>query len=87
MKEVIELWDECYAPLVHRTYFFLLFKGDPTDLVYMEVELRRLYFLKNRWSQGAEVVTDGQVLTKPDRYFSLPFSLHSACVHTIAKEH
>ncbi|XP_031120019.1 kinesin-like protein KIN-7H isoform X1 [Ipomoea triloba] len=66
MKEVIELWDECYAPLVHRTYFFLLFKGDPTDLVYMEVELRRLYFLKNRWSQGAEVVTDGQVLTKPD---------------------
>ncbi|CAH9141675.1 unnamed protein product [Cuscuta epithymum] len=64
MREIIELWDECYVPLVHRTYFFLLFKGDPSDMVYMEVELRRLYFLKNRWSQGAEVVKDGQALTR-----------------------
>ncbi|KAL9445921.1 hypothetical protein AB3S75_013743 [Citrus x aurantiifolia] len=45
-KEIIELWDACYVPLVHRTYFFLLFKGDPSDSVYMEVELRRLSFLK-----------------------------------------
>ncbi|RAL40446.1 hypothetical protein DM860_006516 [Cuscuta australis] len=64
MKEIIELWDECYVPLVHRTYFFLLFKGDPSDMVYMEVELRRLYYLKNRWSQGVEVIKDGHVLTR-----------------------
>ncbi|CAF2071340.1 unnamed protein product [Brassica napus] len=37
----------CNVPLVHRTYFFLLFKGDPSDFVHMEVELRRLSFLKD----------------------------------------
>ncbi|KAL8059142.1 hypothetical protein ABFX02_03G067200 [Erythranthe guttata] len=46
-KEIIELWNSCHIPLVHRTYFFLLFKGDPSDSVYLEVELRRLSFLKN----------------------------------------
>ncbi|KAF2541503.1 hypothetical protein F2Q68_00030032 [Brassica cretica] len=30
-----------------ETYFFLLFKGDPSNFVYMEVELRRLSFLKD----------------------------------------
>ena len=46
-KEIIKLWDACGIPLVHRTYFLLLFKGDPSDAVYLEVELRRLSFLKN----------------------------------------
>lgn len=45
-REIIELWDTCHIPLVHRSYFFLLFKGDPSDAVYMEVEHRRLSFLK-----------------------------------------
>ncbi|KAJ0085767.1 hypothetical protein Patl1_09252 [Pistacia atlantica] len=45
-KEIIELWNACNVPLVHRTYFYLLFKGDPSDSVYVEVELRRLSFLK-----------------------------------------
>lgn len=45
-EEIIELWDACKVPLVHRTCFYLLFKGDPSDSVYMEVELRRLTFLK-----------------------------------------
>ncbi|KAH0902135.1 hypothetical protein HID58_041638 [Brassica napus] len=40
-------WVGCNVPLVHRTYFFLLFKGDPSDFVHMEVELRRLSFLKD----------------------------------------
>ncbi|XP_051202775.1 kinesin-like protein KIN-7H isoform X2 [Lolium perenne] len=44
-QEIIELWHECNAPLVHRTYFFLLFKGDAADSVYMEVEHRRLSFI------------------------------------------
>ncbi|KAG6435369.1 hypothetical protein SASPL_100241 [Salvia splendens] len=45
-REIIELWDACHIPLVHRSYFYLLFKGDPSDAVYMEVEHRRLSFLK-----------------------------------------
>lgn len=45
--EIIELWHTCNISLVHRTYFFLLFKGDPKDCIYMEVELRRLSFLKD----------------------------------------
>ncbi|KAJ9567306.1 hypothetical protein OSB04_003272 [Centaurea solstitialis] len=44
-REIIRLWDACNTPLIHRTYFFLLFKGDQSDSVYMEVELRRLSFL------------------------------------------
>ncbi|KAL2557370.1 kinesin-like protein KIN-7G [Forsythia ovata] len=51
-REIIELWNACCTPLVHRTYFLLLFKGDPSDAVYMEVELRRLSFLKNTLSSG-----------------------------------
>ncbi|KAL0314619.1 UNVERIFIED_CONTAM: Kinesin-like protein KIN-7F [Sesamum angustifolium] len=58
-KEIIELWDACHTPLVHRTYFFLLFKGDPSDAVYLEVELRRLQFLKNTL-QGGTVLKDDQ---------------------------
>ncbi|XP_071731514.1 kinesin-like protein KIN-7C [Rutidosis leptorrhynchoides] len=46
-REIIELWHKCDTPLIHRTYFFLLFKGDQSDSVYMEVELRRLSFLKS----------------------------------------
>ncbi|CAN4093940.1 unnamed protein product [Withania somnifera] len=63
-REIIELWDACNVPLVHRTYFFLLFNGDPTDSVYMEVELRRLSYLKNAFSLGAKVVKDGQIFSK-----------------------
>ncbi|TMX01445.1 hypothetical protein EJD97_024485 [Solanum chilense] len=63
-QEIIELWNACNVPLVHRTYFFLLFKGDPTDSVYMEVELRRLSYLKNAFSLGAKVVKDGQIFSQ-----------------------
>ncbi|XP_071729240.1 kinesin-like protein KIN-7F [Rutidosis leptorrhynchoides] len=50
-KKIIELWNECNIPLLHRTYFFLLIKGDPSDSVYIEVELRRLFFLKKTLDQ------------------------------------
>nr|Q9FIG8.2 RecName: Full=Kinesin-like protein KIN-7J [Arabidopsis thaliana] len=53
-RKIIELWAACNVPLVHRTYFFLLFKGDPSDYVYMEVELRRLSFLKQTISNDME---------------------------------
>lgn len=51
-REIIDLWHRCNVALVHRTYFFILFKGDPSDSIYMEVELRRLSFLKRAFSQG-----------------------------------
>lgn len=52
-RKIIELWHECNIPLLHRTYFFLLVKGDPSDSVYIEVELRRLSFLKQTLDQVA----------------------------------
>ncbi|KAL4375845.1 hypothetical protein GQ457_02G006950 [Hibiscus cannabinus] len=61
-REIIELWHACNVSLVHRTYFFLLFKGDPKDYIYMEVEHRRLSFLSSVSSHGNQMVENGQVL-------------------------
>ncbi|KAK2355605.1 ATP binding microtubule motor family protein [Trifolium repens] len=57
-KEIIELWHSCNVSLVHRTYFFLLFKGEPSDSIYMEVERRRLSYLKDN-----QILEDGRTLT------------------------
>ncbi|XP_047325518.1 kinesin-like protein KIN-7E [Impatiens glandulifera] len=52
-KSIIALWKKCNISLIHRTYFFLLFKGDSADSVYLEVEFRRLTFLAQEFSQGS----------------------------------
>ncbi|XWS54997.1 hypothetical protein CRYUN_Cryun10bG0137000 [Craigia yunnanensis] len=62
-RAILELWQACNVSLVHRTYFFLLFKGDSNDSIYMEVELRRLTFIKEIFSQGNQAVEDGRTLT------------------------
>ncbi|KAJ1440926.1 P-loop containing nucleoside triphosphate hydrolase [Sesbania bispinosa] len=62
-KEIIELWQSCCVPLTHRTYFFLLFRGDQTDSIYMEVELRRLSFLKETFYDGNQSENDSQIIT------------------------
>ncbi|KAL1567937.1 kinesin-like protein KIN-7G isoform X2 [Salvia divinorum] len=62
-REIIELWHACNVALVHRTYFFMLFQGDPTDAIYLEVEIRRMKMLKEKFIQGEKVVVDGQRLT------------------------
>lgn len=67
-KEIIELWDVCNVSLVHRTYFYLLFKGDPADSNYMEVELRRLSFLKDTFDRGSQTVEGSRTLSAPSRY-------------------
>lgn len=67
-REIIELWHACNVSLVHRTFFFLLFKGDPKDYIYMEVEHRRLSFLKSVFSHGNKTVENGQFLTVSSRY-------------------
>jgi len=74
-KEIIELWQSCCVPLTHRTYFFLLFRGDPTDSIYMEVELRRLSFLKETFSDGNQSVRDSRTITLASRFLSLFLSL------------
>lgn len=63
---IIELWDACYVPLVHRTHFFLLYKGDPSDFLYLEVELRRMTILKDTFSDGS-TVKDRQAPTPASR--------------------
>lgn len=62
-KLILELWQECNVSLIHRTYFFLLFRGDQMDSIYMEVEVRRLSFLKETFSKGNPAVQDGHTLT------------------------
>lgn len=52
--EIIELWHECNVSIVHRTYFFLLFKGDKADNIYLEVEHRRLSFIRSSFSAGSD---------------------------------
>ncbi|GER47552.1 kinesin motor family protein [Striga asiatica] len=62
-REIIELWNACNISLLHRTYFFLLFQGDPSDAIYLEVEMRRMKLLKDKFSCGDKAVVDGRTLT------------------------
>ncbi|KAL8474946.1 hypothetical protein ACS0TY_031388 [Phlomoides rotata] len=62
-REMIELWHACNISLVHRSYFFLLFQGDPSDAIYLEVEIRRTKALKDKFSRGDKIVVDGRRLT------------------------
>ncbi|XP_004508037.1 kinesin-like protein NACK2 isoform X2 [Cicer arietinum] len=50
-KQIIMLWHLCHISLVHRTQFYLLLRGDPTDQVYVEVELRRLTWLEQHLAE------------------------------------
>ncbi|KAM1174417.1 hypothetical protein ACFX19_027550 [Malus domestica] len=75
-REIIELWDACNVSLVHRTYLFLLFKGDPSDSIYMEVEVRRLSFLKDTFSRGNQTLEDGQTLTPASSMKALTSERH-----------
>ncbi|KAK6150556.1 hypothetical protein DH2020_015488 [Rehmannia glutinosa] len=67
-QEIIELWHACNVSLVHRTYFFMLFQGDPSDAIYLEVEMRRMKFLKHKFSQGDKTTVNGKCLTLSSRY-------------------
>ncbi|ONI09213.1 hypothetical protein PRUPE_5G224200 [Prunus persica] len=50
-QQIIELWDLCFVSIIHRTQFYLLFKGDPADQIYVEVELRRLTWLQHHLAE------------------------------------
>ncbi|XP_057766123.1 kinesin-like protein KIN-7E [Salvia miltiorrhiza] len=63
-REIVELWHACNVSLIHRSYFFMLFQGgDPSDAIYMEVEMRRMKFLRDKFSRGENTVVNGQCLT------------------------
>ncbi|XP_020084816.1 kinesin-like protein KIN-7A isoform X2 [Ananas comosus] len=51
MRQIIQLWDICHVSIIHRTQFYLLFRGDPADQIYIEVELRRLTWLQQHFSE------------------------------------
>ncbi|KAF6145899.1 hypothetical protein GIB67_028894 [Kingdonia uniflora] len=50
-QQIIDLWDQCQVSIIHRTQFYLLFKGDSADQIYMEVELRRLTWLQQHFAE------------------------------------
>ncbi|KAF8114310.1 hypothetical protein N665_0039s0074 [Sinapis alba] len=50
-QQIIELWHVCHVSIIHRTQFYLLFKGDQVDQIYMEVELRRLTWLEQHLAE------------------------------------
>ncbi|KAJ4708699.1 Kinesin-like protein [Melia azedarach] len=50
-KQIIMLWHLCHVSIVHRSQFYLLFRGDPADQIYMEVELRRLTWLEQHFAE------------------------------------
>lgn len=50
-QQIIELWDICHVSIIHRTQFYLLFKGEPSDQIYIEVEFRRLTWLQQHLSE------------------------------------
>lgn len=67
-RDIVELWDACNVPLVHRSYFFLLIKGELSDSVYLDVELRRLSFLKDTFSSGNQITgVEGHDVTPNSR--------------------
>ncbi|XP_051144731.1 kinesin-like protein KIN-7E [Andrographis paniculata] len=62
-KSIIELWQACNVSLIHRTYFVFLIKDDYTDSIYVEVEHRRLSYLKETFGNGKSAIHNGTTLT------------------------
>ncbi|XP_054820840.1 kinesin-like protein KIN-7B isoform X2 [Prosopis cineraria] len=50
-KQIVMLWHLCHISIVHRTQFYLLLRGDPSDHTYLEVELRRLTWLEQHLAE------------------------------------
>ena len=71
LRDILELWDAYNVPLVHRSYFFLLIRGDVSDSVYLDVELRRLTFLKDTFSGGAKFMEEGSENLSPNSRYNL----------------
>ncbi|KAL4277764.1 hypothetical protein GQ457_03G038390 [Hibiscus cannabinus] len=69
-RKIVELWDACRVSLIHRSYFIQLFKGDPSDCLYLEIELRRLSHLKDATASSEsekELIRERGMLSKEIR--------------------
>ncbi|CAJ1973244.1 unnamed protein product [Sphenostylis stenocarpa] len=71
LRDTIQLWDACNIPLVHRSYFYLLIKGEISDAVYLDVELRRLSFLKDTFFSATNSTGHGSDVTPNSSLMSL----------------
>ncbi|KAD4180527.1 hypothetical protein E3N88_29118 [Mikania micrantha] len=49
-KQIIMLWHLCHVSIIHRTQFYVLFRGEAADDIYVQVELRRLTWLEQKLS-------------------------------------
>ncbi|KAL5220833.1 hypothetical protein ABZP36_025546 [Zizania latifolia] len=54
MQHIIQLWDLCHVSIIHRTQFYLLFRGDRADQIYIEVEVRRLTWLQQHFADVSD---------------------------------
>ncbi|KAI3709734.1 hypothetical protein L2E82_39500 [Cichorium intybus] len=50
-NQIIMLWHLCHVSIIHRTQFYMLFRGDTADEIYVQVELRRLTWLEQHLSE------------------------------------
>lgn len=80
-QQILELWDVCYVSIIHRTQFYLLFKGDQADQIYMEVELRRLTWLQQHLAEignasPAPHVGDEPTISLSSRFFTLSLYIY-----------
>ncbi|WVZ70768.1 hypothetical protein U9M48_019409 [Paspalum notatum var. saurae] len=71
MQHIIRLWHLCHVSIIHRTQFYLLFRGDRADQIYIEVEVRRLTWLQQHFSE----VGDASPATGDDSAVSLVSSM------------
>lgn len=74
-QQILELWDACYVSIIHRTQFYLLFKGDQADQIYMEVELRRLTWLQQHLAELGNASPAPHAGDEPTVSLSSRFSL------------
>ncbi|KAK4276530.1 hypothetical protein QN277_014668 [Acacia crassicarpa] len=65
-RYIIELWHTCHVPLVDRSHFLLLLKGELTDYVYLKAELRRLSFVKDAFYSGNKFLGEEGWNISPD---------------------
>ncbi|KAK3164442.1 hypothetical protein QOZ80_1AG0018520 [Eleusine coracana subsp. coracana] len=63
MQQIIQLWDICHVSIIHRTQFYLLFRGDRADQIYIEVEVRRLTWLQQHFAEVGDVPAAGDDLS------------------------
>lgn len=76
-KQIVMLWHLCHVSIIHRTQFYLLFKGDSADQIYMEVELRRLTWLEQHLAElgnaSPALLGDEPAVSVTSRYTNISF--------------